>query len=48
MNLILLTDVEPLTRESYIRTNWIGDYDPDNFPPQNSRKNYRFSFNARH
>jgi len=30
--LIELMGVESLTRESYIRTDWMGDYDPNNFP----------------
>lgn len=34
MDLIDLMSVEPLTRDEYIRTNWMGDYDPDNFPAQ--------------
>jgi len=34
MDLIDLMGVEPLTRDEYIRTNWMGDYDPENFPTE--------------
>lgn len=32
IDLIDYMGVEPLNRETFIKTNWMGDYDPNTFP----------------